>query len=121
MRAFTWKTLCIVDDMFESSQSDSCRYSLSFEITLNDWTSKKVIQRLMLKTAQVRPLTDKLTEDMSSTYNSARPSALFLSAVAALTSLGSTGAPGLAHATRIGIGRSSRLGTRGEAGLSAWS
>jgi hypothetical protein len=73
----------------------------------------------MLKKDQLRPLTDELTEDVSSTYNPARLSALFLSAIAALTSLGSTGAPGLAHATRIGIGRSSRLGTRGEAGISA--
>jgi len=75
----------------------------------------------MLKKAQVWSLTDELTDNISSTYNPARLSALFLSAVAALTSLRSTGAPGLAHATRISIGRSSRLGMRGEARISAWS
>jgi hypothetical protein len=75
----------------------------------------------MLKEAQVWPPIDELTEEISSTYTLARLSALFLSVVAALTSLGSTRAPGLAHATRISIGRSSRLGTRGEARISAWS
>jgi len=75
----------------------------------------------MLKKAQVWPPIDELTEEISSTYTPARLSALFLSAVAALTPLGSTGAPGLAHATRTSIGRSSRLGTRGEARISAWS
>jgi hypothetical protein len=54
-------------------------------------------------------------EDTASVHGPARQSTSFLSATAAVTALRFTGAPGLAHATRIGVVCSGRLSTRDEA------
>jgi hypothetical protein len=53
-------------------------------------------------------------ENTASVHDSARQSTSFLSAATAVTALRSTGAPGLAYATRISIVCSARLSTRGE-------
>ena len=76
---------------------------LRLKLLTNDRTSDEVVQHQMLKKYQMRrPRFGRLRN--CSLH-------LFLSAVAAVVALGSTGAPGLAHATRIGIVCSSRLST----------
>jgi hypothetical protein len=60
-------------------------------------------------------------EVTASVHDPARRSISFLPAVATAVALGSTGAPSLADATRVGIICSGRLSTRGETGVSTWT
>lgn len=57
----------------------------------------------------------------ASVHDPTRQSTSFLPAAATAVALGSTGAPSLADATRVGIVCSGRLSTRGETGVSTWT